>query len=558
MFRRRRDWFQHELDVHRTYWECPRGCLELLSNTNDFESHMLDLHQSQFTQEQFQSLSKALSKQQDGRHKTSCWLCGKEHLVNETLRRHLGGEMEENALFVMPRRHDFWDGSDESSDTDTSDSSDGLSEEATLSRKSKAEVEAYTARLVDTNWKEAESSAGISSDLLKQKNVDSDVLQLGVEDTLDSTKQSALPTATKDVKRDVPTNAAVETDFSNLETEFWIPEDLSDVNVDASFHEESNNIAHDFESPARNPTNIIKPPAAAELYGPNNGLIGDCTPQELYFVSMPEDNIHAERLTAINPAVRPAGTDVGSPGVAYRAEYGENFATEFGQFHHGKSGISDSGSERAPEDTSPYHQEGVNRLFGQFQEPRGSERPSSKSPREDPPPSSFSCGPLAVASPPLLAIAHAFLGRSKLPPSSGRSPRGLLPSGESDADLSPASDHRTPGMHPSTPPAPFAASAFRCTHPGCTAAPFQTQYLLNAHSHVHSSSRPHFCPVKDCPRGVGGKGFNRKNEMIRHGLAHNSPGYTCPFCPDQQHTYPRPDNLQRYAVLFVKIDGFTC
>lgn len=33
--------------------------------------------------------------------------------------------------------------------------------------------------------------------------------------------------------------------------------------------------------------------------------------------------------------------------------------------------------------------------------------------------------------------------------------------------------------------------------------------------------------------------------MIRHGLVHNSPGYVCPFCPDQQHKYPRPDNLQR-------------
>lgn len=72
---------------------------------------------------------------------------------------------------------------------------------------------------------------------------------------------------------------------------------------------------------------------------------------------------------------------------------------------------------------------------------------------------------------------------------------------------------------------PFTSSAFKCTHPGCTAAPFQTQYLLNSHANVHSSSRPHFCPVADCPRGPGGKGFKRKNEMIRHGLVHQSPGY---------------------------------
>ncbi|KAI9367120.1 hypothetical protein BJX61DRAFT_551841 [Aspergillus egyptiacus] len=88
---------------------------------------------------------------------------------------------------------------------------------------------------------------------------------------------------------------------------------------------------------------------------------------------------------------------------------------------------------------------------------------------------------------------------------------------------------------------------FKCAYAGCQAAPFQTQYLLNSHMNVHSQDRPHFCSVEGCSRGVGGKGFKRKNEMIRHGLVHNSPGYVCPFCPDQQHKYPRPDNLQRHV-----------
>jgi hypothetical protein len=86
---------------------------------------------------------------------------------------------------------------------------------------------------------------------------------------------------------------------------------------------------------------------------------------------------------------------------------------------------------------------------------------------------------------------------------------------------------------------------FQCTYPGCSAQPFQTQYLLNSHANVHSSNRPHYCPVKGCPRGEGGKGFKRKNEMIRHGLVHESPGYVCPYCVDREHKYPRPDNLQR-------------
>ncbi|RYP79097.1 hypothetical protein DL771_000075 [Monosporascus sp. 5C6A] len=89
--------------------------------------------------------------------------------------------------------------------------------------------------------------------------------------------------------------------------------------------------------------------------------------------------------------------------------------------------------------------------------------------------------------------------------------------------------------------------AFVCKFQGCTAPPFSTQYLLNSHANVHSSARPHYCPVKGCPRSEGGKGFKRKNEMIRHGLVHDSPGYVCPFCPDREHKYPRPDNLQRHV-----------
>ncbi|KAG2416912.1 hypothetical protein HFD88_008129 [Aspergillus terreus] len=115
-------------------------------------------------------------------------------------------------------------------------------------------------------------------------------------------------------------------------------------------------------------------------------------------------------------------------------------------------------------------------------------------------------------------------------------------------------DHQTPSgpcdrtpYSQSSQPTVAPAGTYKCSHPGCNAAPFQTQYLLNSHAKVHSQDRPHFCPVEGCPRGFGGKGFKRKNEMIRHGLVHNSPGYVCPFCPDQQHKYPRPDNLQRHV-----------
>jgi hypothetical protein len=132
---------------------------------------------------------------------------------------------------------------------------------------------------------------------------------------------------------------------------------------------------------------------------------------------------------------------------------------------------------------------------------------------------------------------------------------------------SPANSYPTPTEpRPPGEENPEAGNLYKCQFPDCNAAPFQTQYLLkyvsqtyikiyvtrtdysSSHANVHSQERPHYCPVQDCPRGIGGKGFKRKNEMIRHGLVHDSPGYVCPFCTDQQHKYPRPDNLQRYCL----------
>ena len=72
----------------------------------------------------------------------------------------------------------------------------------------------------------------------------------------------------------------------------------------------------------------------------------------------------------------------------------------------------------------------------------------------------------------------------------------------------------------------FGCSSYKCTISGCTAVPFQTQYLLNSHMNVHSDTRPHFCPVKGCNRGPGGQGFKRKNEMIR---------YVFPVTPQNSH-----------------------
>ncbi|KAG0134513.1 hypothetical protein HOY82DRAFT_577299 [Tuber indicum] len=129
-------------------------------------------------------------------------------------------------------------------------------------------------------------------------------------------------------------------------------------------------------------------------------------------------------------------------------------------------------------------------------------------------------------------------------PPSGPSTGDTMPSSGTDDTITSPRSRST--VAPSA-QGPLASGGFKCEFAGCKASPFQTQYLLNSHANVHSSARPHYCPVKGCSRGEGGKGFKRKNEMIRHGLVHDSPGYVCPFCPDREHKYPRPDNLQRHV-----------
>lgn len=134
--------------------------------------------------------------------------------------------------------------------------------------------------------------------------------------------------------------------------------------------------------------------------------------------------------------------------------------------------------------------------------------------------------PSFIASPP---------GASHMPPTSNSGQQQQIPTPASST-----TDRRSIGNVTSP-----KTGKFVCKSSGCSAAPFQTKYLLNSHANVHSSLRPHYCAVRGCPRSEGGKGFKRKSELTRHGLVHEPPGYICPFCPDREHKYPRPDNVQR-------------
>jgi hypothetical protein len=197
--------------------------------------------------------------------------------------------------------------------------------------------------------------------------------------------------------------------------------------------------------------------------------------------------------------------------------------------------------------------------------------PSQVTPSLYPHVSPASCEDTSAVSPPasqkIPQVRHTqsdvtCLTASKPPPSTVKGPTTGDPSPTDQTQVG----ERPPSSRGPQSVAPIPTDTFKCRHPGCTAGPFLTQYLMqyvtresccvdsgrliffhSSHAYVHSQDRPYFCPVEGCARGVDGKGFKRKNEVIRHGLVHNSPGYICPFCPGQgrESKYPRPDNLQR-------------
>jgi hypothetical protein len=88
--------------------------------------------------------------------------------------------------------------------------------------------------------------------------------------------------------------------------------------------------------------------------------------------------------------------------------------------------------------------------------------------------------------------------------------------GSPEQVLSPESDGQETNGNDSL----FSSNSYKCTIPGCTTAPFKTQYLLNSHMNVHLDTRLYFCPVEGCTRGPSGQGFKRKNEMKRWDILH--------------------------------------
>lgn len=107
LFTRRRLWFQHELAVHRIYWTCNGSqCNCKFETKSQFEDHMRQSHKDTFTEKQLPAIAELCKRSTESIGDMKCPLCAQSLPTSKALRHHLGSEMEELALFVLPRGED--------------------------------------------------------------------------------------------------------------------------------------------------------------------------------------------------------------------------------------------------------------------------------------------------------------------------------------------------------------------------------------------------------------------------------------------------------------------
>ncbi|KAK5703862.1 hypothetical protein LTR97_002875 [Elasticomyces elasticus] len=120
-YARRREWQQHERDMHHRAWACPY-CKDVLATSELFQAHVVDSHNQERDDSNMQRMVDACAQPLENELTTSqCPLCQKEIVPQKRFFKHLGHHLEELALFSLPS-HLHGDESD--AESDGSDASD--------------------------------------------------------------------------------------------------------------------------------------------------------------------------------------------------------------------------------------------------------------------------------------------------------------------------------------------------------------------------------------------------------------------------------------------------
>ena len=85
---------------------------------------MIDCHSADFAEGQLEAISEVCKSALTTRDKVDCPLCFEQFQLDKHFRKHLGGELEELALFVLPKGQSLVDDSSSESDGDDFDGVD--------------------------------------------------------------------------------------------------------------------------------------------------------------------------------------------------------------------------------------------------------------------------------------------------------------------------------------------------------------------------------------------------------------------------------------------------
>ncbi|KAF1926715.1 uncharacterized protein M421DRAFT_6632 [Didymella exigua CBS 183.55] len=101
----RHAWFAHEVEAHRSIFQCVEGCLEGFEIERDFEDHVRSRHEDLAAPGMFSALKRTSIKSPALTDMTTCGLCNKRMSLR-ALQKHLGHHHEQLALFAIPSNLD--------------------------------------------------------------------------------------------------------------------------------------------------------------------------------------------------------------------------------------------------------------------------------------------------------------------------------------------------------------------------------------------------------------------------------------------------------------------
>ncbi|CAI6288348.1 unnamed protein product [Periconia digitata] len=105
LYTSRREWFKHELEAHRTSWQCIEGCDRRFDGKDSFESHVSASHPDLASPPMLSALKRTSMRSADLSTQVRCPFCSIQ-ISLRGLQRHVGRHQEQLALFALPSNLD--------------------------------------------------------------------------------------------------------------------------------------------------------------------------------------------------------------------------------------------------------------------------------------------------------------------------------------------------------------------------------------------------------------------------------------------------------------------